>query len=119
MSKPHFGFVGFAAVLLGACWFSAPGRNPLPGSAAANDEWTRTLELGPIRKNQLERVDTEQEFKAVLRADRAVLFVWVMGPVDVAITQPVIEAWIRDCPPPAEVYRVAPYEQPYVYRWMV
>jgi hypothetical protein len=63
-------------------------------------------------------VGTEEEFRAVLRADRAALFFWCDWSVNPQIAKPVVEAWVREDRPPFGVFLVHPDRQPYVRRWL-
>jgi hypothetical protein len=66
----------------------------------------------------LKRVQTEAEFAAILRTERAILFFWVPWEIQARQAQRVVEAWLRDCNPPVHVHRVEPDDQAFVVQWL-
>lgn len=68
--------------------------------------------------SQIRRVQTEDEFEALLRADRAIVFFWVPWAIQARWAERVVEAWVRDHTPPVDVHRVDPDDQPFVVRWL-
>jgi hypothetical protein len=75
-------------------------------------------ELSLVERNEIRRVRTEDEFRAVLKKDRAALFFWDVYSVYTAKSEAVVTSWVRRRQPPVEVYRVAAYEQHYVWDWL-
>src|SRR5262245_64015562 len=67
---------------------------------------------------RLIRVRTEDEFVAILRAERAILFFWVPWAIQARQAERVVKAWIRDRNPPVDVHRVEPDDQPFVVQWL-
>lgn len=68
--------------------------------------------------NTLKRVQTEQEFDALLRKEQAVLFFFVLWGPD-RYAEEKAAAWAAKRKPPLEVQRVDPDEQPFVMKWLV
>jgi hypothetical protein len=69
--------------------------------------------------SQLKTIQTEEAFRTLLPADRAILFFWVGWSIHPHRVQSVVEKWLDAHRPSVEVHRVDPDELPLVQQWLV
>jgi hypothetical protein len=71
-----------------------------------------------IRVSELKPLETEGQFHAALKEEWAMLFFWDINSTYTRHSQEVVSSWVRKRQPPFRVYRVAAYEQAYVWKWL-
>jgi hypothetical protein len=71
-----------------------------------------------VQRKELRRVQTEEDFREVLRAERAALFFWCDWSVNPMNAEPVLACWAREDRPAFGVFLVELDRQPYVRRWL-
>jgi hypothetical protein len=106
-------------LLAGVCCLTLSECDPSAGPARGNDPSGRGSEIAAIREHGFRRVQTEAEFQAVLRADRAALFFFGGWSQDSVNSRRLVEAWVRECRPAFGVFLVDPDEQPFARQWLV
>jgi hypothetical protein len=107
-----------ATLLLGLCCFPLSDCGPPGGRARGNAPGPHPSEVGLVERNCLRRLRTEEEFRAVLRADRVALFFLGKWSTDSVLAKALVENWVRERQPPFGVFLVDPDEQPYVRAWL-
>src|SRR5262245_7064147 len=75
-------------------------------------------EGGNASVSQLNWIETDEEFQAVLDADRAILFFWVAWSRAAIDVQYVVEKWLETHKPFVAVHRVHHEDLPLVEQWL-
>jgi hypothetical protein len=91
------------------------------GSLARGDNFgQQTVALGQVEGNQLRQVRTDAEFRTLLRADRAVLFLWSGYSVYRERSLALLRDWVRLSQPSFDVgyVELSIATQPYAVHWL-
>jgi hypothetical protein len=67
---------------------------------------------------QFIQIETAEQFGAVLKEERAILFIACSMSIPAVRSEHIIEEWVREDRPPDPVYRVDPWKHPFVEDWM-
>lgn len=71
-----------------------------------------------LKRSEMLRVQSKEEWDRLLRSERIILFLWVKWSLYAKESEKVVRVWVASGSPPVEVYRVDPDEQDYVMQWL-
>lgn len=95
-----------------ALWITAPEQ-----AQGTPSRLLTVSQVGMTRKPEILRIRTQEEFNAVLKKDRAIVFFWVRWSMYVGASEKLVQQWMQKYAPSAPVYRVDA-DQPYVQQWL-